>query len=275
MILPQIDNDSKEELHIDEHDVRDLRQQLDMLHSSCDEEFQETSESRGTRFFSMGGCESEQYASCNEESEAEETNSEEPESNPLHDSLSISVGRPSDAFSGPMLSESPKIGNTMRKSVVFSSKSNQLPTSEEENVVESLKFSSNVTHESLRISNQIRSSLRSSKIFGGGGGGPTESLAASLQRGLEIIDNHQRNSVLNKSLVALSFDHLATKTKDKEYICSTCQQKASCDDVQDSLKTWIVPGTSESMKKVKDLENLCMEQKAEIERLNSLVRYIL
>lgn len=271
LILPQIDNDSKEELHIDEHDVRDLRQQLDMLHSSCDEEFQETSESRGTRFFSMGGCESEQYASCNEESEAEETNSEEPESNPLHDSLSISVGRPSDAFSGPMLSESPKIGNTMRKSVVFSSKSNQLPTSEEENVVESLKFSSNVTHESLRISNQIRSSLRSSKIFGGGGGGPTESLAASLQRGLEIIDNHQRNSVLNKSLVALSFDHLATKTKDKEYICSTCQQKASCDDVQDSLKTWIVPGTSESMKKVKDLENLCMEQKAEIERLNSLV----
>ncbi|CAI9261700.1 unnamed protein product [Lactuca saligna] len=262
LILPQIDNESKEEMHIDEQDVQDLRQQLDMLHSCCDEEFEETSESRGTRFFSMGGCESEQYASCNEESEAEE-----PESNPLHDedSLSISVGRPSDAFSGPMLSESPKIGSTMRKSVVFSSKSNQLPTSEEENVVESLKFSSNVTHESLRISNQIRSSLRSSKMFGGGGA--TESLAASLQRGLEIIDNHQRN----KSLVALSFDHLATKTNEtstKEYICSTCQQKASSDDVQDSLKTWIVP---ESMKKVKDLENLCMEQKAEIERLNNLV----
>ncbi|KAI3504384.1 hypothetical protein L1887_25826 [Cichorium endivia] len=273
LILPQIDTDLKEELNIDEHDVRDLRQQLDMLHSSCDEEYQETSETRGTRFFSMGGCESEQYASCQEESENEEIDSEEPESNPLHDSISVSVGRPSDAFNGPMLSESPKIGNAMRKSVAFSS--NNLCTGEE-NVVESLKFSSNVTQESLRISNQIRSSLRSSKMFGG----PTESLAASLQRGLEIIDNHQRNSVLNKSLVALSFDHLATKTndasvqtstEDKRYICSTCQQR---EDVQDSLKTWIVPGTSnddESVKKVKDLEKLCTEQAAEIEKLNNLV----
>ncbi|XP_024977045.1 kinesin-like protein KIN-12F [Cynara cardunculus var. scolymus] len=263
LILPQIDNnDVKEELHIDEHDVRDLRLQLDMLHSSCDEEFQETSES--TRFFSMGGCDdlaSEQYASCQEESENEEIISEEPEmdlGNPKV--INISAGRPSDVFNGPTLSESPKIGNAIRKSM---------------------------------ISDQIRSSLRSSKMFGG----PTESLAASLQRGLDIIDNHQRSSVLNKSLVALSFEHLATKTNDasvqtstdespNSYICSTCHKKAlvASNDVQDSLKTWIVtknePGNSdesnneiaaETMKKVKDLENLCMEQVAEIEKLNQLV----
>ncbi|KAL4566894.1 hypothetical protein LXL04_031020 [Taraxacum kok-saghyz] len=274
LILPQIDNndDSKEELHIDEHDVRDLRQQLDMLHSSCDDEFQEASESRGTRFFSMGGCESEQYASCQEESENEEIDSEDFEN---HNTLeSVSVGRPSDAFNGPMLSESPKFGN-MRKSAVAVFSSNNLPAESEENdVVESLKFSSNVPRESLRLSNQIRSSLRSSTMFGG----PTETLAASLHRGLEIIDNHQRNSVLNKSMVALSFDHLATKrtsTEDKVYVCSTCQQRASSNDVQDSLKKWIAPGTAnneaETMKKVKELEEVCNEQKAEIERLNNLV----
>lgn len=231
LILPQIDTDSKEskeEVHIDEHDVRDLRLQLDMLHSSCDEEFQEASESRGTRFYSMGGYEeSEQYASCQEESENDDINSETA-------SIYVSIGaggRPSDVFNGPTLSESPKIGNAGKKSVVFA------------------------PIESVKISDQIRSSLRASKMFGG----PTESLAASLQRGLDIIDNHQRNSVLNKSLVALSFDHLATKTNDasvqtsadgfpeSKYICSTCQQRAS-DDVQDSFKTWIVgknnPGNS-------------------------------
>ncbi|KVH99197.1 Kinesin, motor domain-containing protein [Cynara cardunculus var. scolymus] len=241
LILPQIDNnDVKEELHIDEHDVRDLRLQLDMLHSSCDEEFQETSES--TRFFSMGGCDdlaSEQYASCQEESENEEIISEEPEmdlGNPKV--INISAGRPSDVFNGPTLSESPKIGNAIRKSMALPS-----------NIVDSLKFSSTVPQESQKISDQIRSSLRSSKMFGG----PTESLAASLQRGLDIIDNHQRSSVLNKSLVALSFEHLATKTNDasvqtstdespNSYICSTCHKKAlvASNDVQDSLKTWIV-----------------------------------
>ncbi|KAI3673850.1 hypothetical protein L6452_39980 [Arctium lappa] len=285
LILPQIDNnDVKEELHIDEHDVRDLRLQLDMLHSSCDEEFQETSES--TRFFSMGGSDdlaSEQYASCQEESENEEMNSEEPEIDLGHQKvISITAGRPSDVFNGPMLSESPKIGNAIRKSTALSS-----------NMVDSLKFSTTVPQESQKISDQIRSSLRSSKMFGG----PTESLAASLQRGLEIIDNHQRSSVLNKSLVALSFEHLATKTNDASvqtstdespntYICLTCHKKAlvASNDVQDSLKTWIVakdePGNSnesnnevaaETMKKVKDLENLCMEQVAEIEKLNQLV----
>ncbi|KAI3690069.1 hypothetical protein L2E82_48045 [Cichorium intybus] len=41
-ICCKIDTDLKEELNIDEHDFRDLRQQLDMLHNSCDEGYQET-----------------------------------------------------------------------------------------------------------------------------------------------------------------------------------------------------------------------------------------
>ncbi|KAI3792619.1 hypothetical protein L2E82_06504 [Cichorium intybus] len=41
-ICCKIDTDLKEELNIDEHDFRDLPQQLDMLHNSCDEGYQET-----------------------------------------------------------------------------------------------------------------------------------------------------------------------------------------------------------------------------------------
>ncbi|KAI3820478.1 hypothetical protein L1987_08026 [Smallanthus sonchifolius] len=311
LILPQIDNaDLKEELNIDEHDVKDLQFQLDKLNSSCDDEFQDTYESRGTRFFSMGGSEadvaSEQYASCQEDSENEETNAEEPEIDlkiQNIDSISITAGRHSDAFNGPMLSESPKIGNVMRKSVAFSQDNvtresskisdafNGPMLSESPKVGNAMRKSvafsqDNVTRESSKISDQIRSSLRSSMMFGG----PTESLAASLQRGLEIIDNHQRNSGLNKSLVALSFDHLATNTidasvqidgsPDSKYICSNCKERGS-NYVQDSFKTWVVeknnnPGNSNeveaaAMKKVKDLENVCMEQAAEIEKLNNLV----
>ncbi|KAJ0751363.1 putative plus-end-directed kinesin ATPase [Helianthus annuus] len=328
-----IDTDVKEEVDIDEHDVKDLQHQLDMLHS--DDEFQEASESsRGTRFFSMGGSEgdvaSEQYASCQDDSDDEEMNPEEPEIDlkvQNIDSISITAGRPSDAFNGPMLSESPKIGNVMRKSVAFvqenvtraSSKNSDQVSCQEDNetrkidrkiqnihsisitagrpsdafngpmLSESPKISNSMRKSvafvqdnetrksSSKISDQIRASLRSSMMFGG----PTESLAASLQRGLEIIDNHQRNSALNKSLVALSFDHLATNMNDasvqtdgsfdKKYVCSNCQQRGS-NYVQDSN-----PENSNevaAMKKVKDLENVCIEQAAEIEKLNNLVRFL-
>ncbi|XP_076895509.1 kinesin-like protein KIN-12C [Bidens hawaiensis] len=244
LIFPQLDTDVKEEMDIDEHDVKDLQHRFDMLHSSSDDEFQETSESKDTRFFSMGGCEGdmagEQYASCQEDSEPE-----------------------TDAFNDPTLSESPKFVNVMQKSVVF--------------------CQDNAARESVKISDQIMSSLRSSKMLVG----PTGSIAASLQRGREIIDNHQRSSVLNKSLVALSFDHLAKNTNDtsvetrSKYICLNCQQRAS-NDVDESFKTWVVgknnPGNSnevaaENVKKVKDLEKLCREQAAEIQKLNDLVSF--
>ncbi|KAJ0790472.1 putative plus-end-directed kinesin ATPase [Helianthus annuus] len=313
-----IDADAKEEVDIDERDVKDLQHQLDMLHS--DDEFQEVSESRGTRFFSMGGSEgdvaSEQYASCQDDSDDEEMNPEEPEIDlkvQNIDSISITAGRPSDAFNGPMLSESPKIGNVMRKSVAFvqdnvtreSSKNRDQISCQEDGEIdrkiqnihsisitagrpsdafngpmlsESPKISNSMRKSvafvqdnetrksSSKISDQIRASLRSSMMFGGA----TESLAASLQRGLEIIDNHQRNSVLNKSLLALSLDHLATNMNDasvqtdgsfdKKYVCSNCQQSGSNDSNEVA-----------AMKKVKDLENVCMEQAAEIEKLNNLV----
>ncbi|KAK1435597.1 hypothetical protein QVD17_01363 [Tagetes erecta] len=215
LIFPQFDTDMKEEVNIDEHDVKDLQH---MLHSSSDDEFQETS---------MGGCEAdmagERYASCQEDSEnEEEINSKEPETY---------------AFSYPALSESPKVGNAMRKSAVFSQ--------------------DNAAWESLQTSN----SLRSSKMCVG----PSGSLAASLQRGLEIIDNHQRSLIFDRSLGSFSFDHLVTNTNDASalqtggYICSNCKERASNEVA------------AENIKKLKDLENLCTKQAAEIDKLNNLV----
>lgn len=267
LILPHVDNDLEdEEVHIDENDVRELRIQLDTLRTSCEENSHCLSESRGMRFFSAEGCETEltceHYASCAEESENEEMNSEEHESEIPHqdisesmDSLSISVPRQSAVLDDPALSESPKIGNTQRKSVAFSS--SHLGASQDK-VLESYRFSSNATHQSQKGCDQVRSSLQSSKVFAG----PTESLAASLHRGLQIIDYHQRNSASNKSLASFSFEHLALKpspTADKvnasvqtlederrslddSFLCVSCQRKClgGPDDVQDSSKTWIV-----------------------------------
>ncbi|KAI3717924.1 hypothetical protein L1987_69854 [Smallanthus sonchifolius] len=230
LIFPQFDTDLKEEVNIDEHDVKDLQLQFDMLHSSCDDEFQETS--MGCFEADMAG---EQYASCQEDGENEEISSEELEP---------------DAFNDPTFSESPKLGNAVRKSAVFSQ--------------------NNVAQKPLKISN----SLRSSKMFVG----PTESLA--------VIDNHQRSSVFDRSLASFSFDHLATNTNDasdgsskSKYICSNCQQRVS-NDVEESFKTWVVGKNNqghlnevaaENIKKVNDLVYMCKEQAAEIEKLNNLI----
>lgn len=243
LIFPQFDTDMKEEVNIDEHDVKDLQLQFDVLHSSSDDEF------------SMAGCEAdmagERYASCQEDSEnEEEMHSKEPET---------------DAFSYPALSDSPKVGNAMRKSAVLSQ--------------------DNAAWDSLKISN----SLKSSKMFVG----PNGSLAASLQRGLEIIDNHQKSSVFDRSLGSFSFDHLATNTNDASvlqtsgYICSNCKERAS-NEVRTNFSSGFylifqmqiikfklficIQVAAENIKKLKDLENLCTKQAAEIEKLNNLVR---
>ena len=119
------------------------------------------------------------------------------------------------------------------------------------NAADNPTIKSEELRQSLNQSEYIRSSLRSSKIFPG----PAESLAASLQRGLDIIDHHQRKSVLNKSSVAFSFEHLtlqpspeADQAPGQTFLCASCQRqvhKKDSDEVQDSLKTWIVPVNEE------------------------------
>ncbi|KAL6999168.1 hypothetical protein U1Q18_000328 [Sarracenia purpurea var. burkii] len=275
LILPRIDNDAKEELNVSEEDVRELRLQLDNLHCSGEEDnIKDTNENRSCiQFSSVEECSdtdltSEHYGSCLEESEIDETSLEksqielqQEESRASMDSIvsgpntsrtidadfrsgsiSISSSRHSPALQDPTLSESPKV-----KSIVS----------------DAYKLDSDILRRSHRRSDHIRSSLQSSKIFSG----PTESLAASLQRGLEIIDYHQRNSASNIPSVAFSFEHLALKSCPKvdeanasvqalpeekpfsdgafaSFLCASCRRRTGgfrgSTEVQDSLKTRIV-----------------------------------
>ncbi|KAK3014509.1 hypothetical protein RJ639_010059, partial [Escallonia herrerae] len=276
LILPRIDNEIEEEVHIGEDDVRELRLHLDKLHSSC-EENSHTPENRGCMLYSSVEecCEtdltSEHYISCPDESENEELISEEhhlylPHENstpPMDDldsfptvprtSISISTCRQSSVLQDPALSESPKVKNSQRKSTSFSSSH----LASHGNVLESSNLSSEALRQSHKRSDQIRSSLQSSKIFPG----PTESLAASLQRGLQIIDYHQRISASHRSSVDFSFENLTLKpcqTIDKanaavqtlaensrsvegpsaSFLCVSCQKRvpSASNNVQGNLK---------------------------------------
>lgn len=299
LILPRLDNDNEyeEELNNGEEDIKELRQQLDYLRGSL--QFSSVKESFETDSLS------EDDIHCIKETEIEEIDVDElppmeipaPAGDDLstRNSISISPPRRSSILQEPTLSESPKIANNPRKSMA-------VPSAFLASVSES-----EVLRQSLKHSEHIRSSLRTSKTFLG----PTDSLAASLQRGLQIIDNHQHSSAPNRSSVSFSFEHLMLKPSpeaDKAnasvqtlpngkpcpepstpLLCSSCQRKFDNDNpngVPDSLKTSIVAiddqqrdvGTmavvtdsAEATEREKTLESVCKEQAAKIEQLNHLV----
>lgn len=90
----------------------------------------------------------------------------------------------------PIFSESPKFKKSVAASTKFLASSR--------NVSES----SNIGN--MKV-NQISPSM-SKKLSG-----PTDSLAASLQRGMQIIDYHQRSSLSKSSSVSFSFGHMSLK----------------------------------------------------------------
>ncbi|PPD93665.1 hypothetical protein GOBAR_DD09414 [Gossypium barbadense] len=291
LILPRIDNEYEEEINIGEEDVKELRQQLDYLDSSCETNLRDPSDKRGSIQSSVKeSCEtdllSEDDIHCPKETEIEEI--DEVELPPM------SSPEPADDLS--VTSKTLKaVDPSIRSSISIS------PHRRQKNVSESSE--SEVLRQSLKYSDHIRSSLRTSKTFLG----PTESLAASLQRGLQIIDQHQHSSVPNRSSVAFSFEHLMLKPSpeadkanasvqtlpnDKPspdgsstpLFCSSCQRKFENnhpDEVRDSLKTWIVTvdnqqrdggnTVEEASIKEKTLESVCKEQAAKIEQLTQLV----
>ncbi|CAN4102651.1 unnamed protein product [Withania somnifera] len=305
LILPRMDNEhEEEEVHINEDDIKELQLQIENLRGSRGNNSKATSEKKDSLKYSSG--ESEHYLSCSEESEGEEINSEEILEETLdHDrematkqpeycsSISISPSGHSTVLQGPVLSESPKFRSMQRKSLIISNEDN-------------IKCSSKSPELSSLPQKQgglVQSSLRSSRIFPG----PTESLAASLHRGLEIIDYHQRNSTSNKSLVSFSFEHLAVKPSPilndnasiqtsfeegqqtspflaNSFLCPKCKMKATSSSVvKDSAGTWMVPMEGKSSDQVpkdsenvlfqalereKQLESLYKDQEAKIEQLN-------
>lgn len=282
LLLPRIDNESDEEVNIDEADVRELQQQLDKLRKSCEEMVRDQS-CDGDSTQMAESCDtdlmSEDDVDSPEETEIEEINLEKSENELLQkentaltddirgspnslmainsdfrSSISVSSRKPA-ILQEPTLSESPKIGKNLRKSAVITSSYSVAANNATEN-----SNNKSELRQSLGQSEYIRSSLRSSKIFPG----PAESLAASLQRGLDIIDHHQRSSATNKSSVSFSFEHLTLQpcpevdkasSPEKTFLCASCRRqvhKKDSDEVEDSLKTWIVPvneaGNSEQIK---------------------------
>ncbi|VFQ58674.1 unnamed protein product [Cuscuta campestris] len=239
LILPRFDNNDpkeEEEININEDDIKELQTQIYNIRNSHDE----------------GSVMSEPFVSCSEESESEEEEEMPERETGLQD---------------PVFSESPKFGNVQRKSIVVASSKTSAKNNEID-FQEGLRTSGLPQEPEKGNRNLQTSSLRSSRIFPG----PTECLAASLQRGLQIIDHHQQNS--SESMrPSFSFDHFAVK------------QESSSQEVQDScLKTWIVPFShnngdkqefekdlKEALEREKKLESVCEEQAEKIQKLIQLL----
>ncbi|KAF5730505.1 kinesin-like protein KIN12B-like [Tripterygium wilfordii] len=302
LILPDIDNHYEKEVVVDEEDVRELRQQLDKLHSFSAEKSGGSSGNRDSIQSSVQescetGLTSEDDVNFPEDAEIEEMELEKSSDDvvdlagylpgalntsmaadsALRHSIMINPSRQSLVLQEPTFSESPKIANSQRKSVTISS----TIVANQNNVPENPKV--DVSRQSIKQSEHIRSSLSSSKIFPG----PTESLAASLQRGLQIIDHHQRNSASNRSTVSFSFEHLslgpcpevdksscssvktlAEETPSGSFLCVSCRQKRDINS-----KEAQVDGNqlAKATQREKELENICREQSDKIEQLNHLV----
>ncbi|XP_057529339.1 kinesin-like protein KIN-12F [Amaranthus tricolor] len=298
LVLPSIDNEIEELIPADENNVAEFRKHFDNMHESCEEISKELScDSDSMNISSVGGSFDSCFTSENEINSLCESievcsdqaaNYTDPAS---ISNTSISSSRNSSAFEDPPMSESPKIRNVHRKSTV-----NSLSLLAER---ESSKFCEDVSGNSVGQSEpMLRSSLRSSKMYSGS----TECLAASLRRGLEVIDCHQQN--LSKSSVSFSFEHLMLKPSPaanesfnaisvsrqsvngspSSFICISCRQKGqnNSNEVEDSLQTWISPSKKEgtgvdatqASDGQKDLEKVCSEQAAKIEELNCLVEQL-
>lgn len=281
LILPRIEKESETDLYIDEGDVKELKLQIDNVQVSHDENLRGDSENgeSSALLYSAEGCETgftcEHYLSCSEDSENEEINSSETHTelptlksvtqvaeldqisknstvtDPLAmNNLSISGCHQTGDLQDPVFSESPKIKSSQRRSLICLS--NHL--SNQEDAIQTSK-SLNVLRQSHHQPDHCNSFLRSSTIFPG----PSESLAASLHRGLQIIDYHQKNSTITRSSASFSFEHLALRpclSVDKgitfvqtspvngqssdpssaSFVCMKCQSQES----EDSLKTQII-----------------------------------
>ncbi|TVU46305.1 hypothetical protein EJB05_05831 [Eragrostis curvula] len=305
LILPHIEVDSEEEMEVDEEDVHELRDQINKLHSSSDtfDDFMDAESGDDTP------CSKEALKTSEEDDQpiiddteeqlqeetketSDNTNANEVLTSDRKSCLSISSSPRMSPMQDPTLCSSPKIHNKARKSITspgLSPSKLRVSISPGDRDVETCRTSA------------VRSSLQSSKLS------PTDSLAASLQRGLHIIEYHQQNIAPRKSFVGLSFDHFALNPRQSmakggsavqtlpedqgTILCSSCKKtvKINEDQTENSEKQIVVAtgatsneSASESSKDVDnskaigskretELEALCEEQAAKIQELSILI----
>ncbi|KAJ0249092.1 Kinesin-like protein KIN-12F [Hirschfeldia incana] len=282
LMLPKIDIDEEEEITVDEDDVKELHQQIKSFRGSFSEKqkklpvYRESVSSSFVTAFGESELMDDDDEIFSEEVEAEEKDLDESFKECDDDSaitksteksrikefasannMSINPCRQSLVLQEPIQSDSPKIRDSLRTSCLR--KQNSL--------AHSIKSSC------LAESQHIRASLRGSKIFTGS----TESLAASLRRGLDIIEN-PLNPASNRCSVALSSDNLTMQPsteilQDDQQppapLCPSCRQKSDkLFNVVEADGHHQMEGLTE---KQQELENLCAKQAAKIEQLTRLV----
>ncbi|XP_010433461.1 PREDICTED: kinesin-like protein KIN-12F [Camelina sativa] len=272
MSCPRKDESERQEVNVDGDDVLELNKHIDKFHGSFDSSVHSS--------FGSASCYEAESMSEEDDDDVCSQDLEMPKHGNLKDAdfaddcdpsqldnvgfdvagsgISIRSQLPTHILEEPIFSESPKFKN-VQKSVAASTKFSASPR----NVSES----SNIGN---MKANQVSPSM-SKKLSG-----PTDSLAASLQRGLQIIDYHQGSSLSKSSSVSFSFGHMALKPcaeaenlnasvqsfrKDKAPVCLSCNKKVE----QEAEVT--EAGSNE-----KHLKNMCMEQAAKIEELTRLLR---
>ncbi|XP_045825037.1 kinesin-like protein KIN-12F [Trifolium pratense] len=262
LLLSNLDNNTDKAVNVGEDDIRQLRQQIDE-YSSCEGNLKYISVSEDhVQFDSFD----ENY------DDADTTIGEE---NSVGDSISVISCSKSPILNGPELSESPKFSKNQRKSVAFSSSY----LGSRNNISDSSTFGNDLSGKSVKQGEHMQTSLQLGKV---------ESLAESLQKGLQIIDYHQQNSALNKSSSSFSFGRLtltpcpeinkvepydqtiqhniSSDEVTSSFFCATC-----CTDLTDEAPKHLENVLEKSKMREKELENVCKEQAARIEQLNQLV----
>uniref|UniRef100_A0A0E0D3C2 Kinesin motor domain-containing protein n=1 Tax=Oryza meridionalis TaxID=40149 RepID=A0A0E0D3C2_9ORYZ len=301
LILPHIEVDSEEEMDVDEGDVQELRDQIRKLHSSSEDTFDDfmDAESGDDTPCSKGNPKTSEeddqpvIDDCEDpiQEEHEVLSSTKVDQDLVSDRksfLSVSACPHLSPMQDPTLCSSPKIHNKARKSITSPGLS---PS----------KLSvSDCPGDEVSRKNAVRSSLQSSKLS------PTDSLAASLQRGLHIMEYHEQNQGPRKSFVGLSFDHFALNPRQSvakvssgvlasperkgatsSALCSSCKKAIDTDENQKDnintekqivIATSVVPEVKDDItastiasKRETELEALCEEQAAKIKELSNLV----
>ncbi|CAA6659175.1 unnamed protein product [Spirodela intermedia] len=189
-----MDNDSEEEVEINEDDVSQLCEQLGDLHSVLEENPIIVQDHDGD----VKGASLEDH-SGNDEGNARGSIAD--------GSLNLQCGVVScfeeSNLDEPVSSESPKVSSSLKKGFASS------PNLSESKTKGPAVPSNNSEDKSIKKKMElVRSSLQSKKLS------PTDSLAASLHRGLQAIDYHQRNSASEKTPLTFSFDHLIAKSSE-------------------------------------------------------------
>ncbi|RLN41120.1 kinesin-like protein KIN12B [Panicum miliaceum] len=308
LILPHIEVDSEEEVVVNEEDVQELRDQISKLHSSSEtfDDFMDAESGDENTPYAKGNLETSEeddqpiiddFGSLVQQEHkevADTTNADDELVSDRKSSLSISASPSLSPIQDPTLCSSPKIHNKARKSITSPGLSpSKLMVSESlgDRNVEVCKNST------------VRSSLQSSKLS------PTDSLAASLQRGLHIIEYHQQNPAPRRSFVGLSFDHFAVNPRQSTanvssavqalpegqgtILCSSCKKPVNAnenqtEDINSAKQIVLALGATSNesaiasvkddnntkaiaSKRETELEALCEEQAAKIKELSILI----